>query len=294
MKTNQPLIFSIVIPLYNAEITIRESLKSALKQNFQHYEVIVVNDGSTDSSLKLVKENSDHRLRLFSFPKNMGRSNARNEGIRRATGDFIIFLDSDDYLDSNYLSAVSEILTPKSHHEKDILLVNYQKFNLFWKIKWSHSYPLDQFHLEDILSGSLFPISTMLFPRKFLLEHQLFFPQKLNTYEDWLFIIDCCLHGASLRYSGIKTKLTFIRIHGQNTMKKNLFMAEGLREVHRILKNKLEPKQFEIFHSAFLTNIGLLLGYSGIKSYRSEIKSKRLAFVLFSHYKYKMTSWIMM
>lgn len=88
--------FSIIIPLYNKENFIQDTLKSVLGQNFTDFEVIVINDGSTDKSEEKVLQFEDSRIRYFS-KKNEGVSSARNLGIEMAKSDYISFLDADDY-----------------------------------------------------------------------------------------------------------------------------------------------------------------------------------------------------
>jgi len=86
---------SVIIPVYNGEKTIRETIESVLNQSFTDYEVIVINDGSQDATVDVLDQISDPRLRIFSYP-NAGVSASRNRGIARATGQFIAFLDADD------------------------------------------------------------------------------------------------------------------------------------------------------------------------------------------------------
>jgi glycosyltransferase involved in cell wall biosynthesis len=86
---------SVVIPAYNAERTILETVKSVQEQTFQDFELIIINDGSNDRTLNLLDIVEDSRLKVFSY-KNGGLSVARNRGISRATGDYIAFLDADD------------------------------------------------------------------------------------------------------------------------------------------------------------------------------------------------------
>ncbi|MCL1463494.1 glycosyltransferase [Argonema galeatum] len=89
-----PLI-SIIIPLYNSEKTILETLKSVFQQTFSDFEIIAVNDGSKDSTLDILATIKDPRLKVFSYP-NTGISPSRNRGISHAEGEFIAFLDHDD------------------------------------------------------------------------------------------------------------------------------------------------------------------------------------------------------
>ncbi len=88
-------IISVVIPAYNAENTILETIASVRQQTFSDFELIVINDGSTDGTLELLHSIKDNRLQIFSY-ENGGLSIARNRGIAHATGEFISFLDADD------------------------------------------------------------------------------------------------------------------------------------------------------------------------------------------------------
>ncbi|NER19342.1 MAG: glycosyltransferase [Symploca sp. SIO1C2] len=89
-----PLI-SVIIPAYNAEKTILETIESIFQQTFADFEIIVINDGSQDSTLELLSGVKDPRLQVFSFP-NAGLSASRNRGVARAKGEYISFIDADD------------------------------------------------------------------------------------------------------------------------------------------------------------------------------------------------------
>lgn len=93
---------SIVIPAYNAELTIKETIESVQKQTLSDFELIVINDGSTDRTLEILQSIEDHRLKIFSY-LNGGLSVARNRGISQVTGEFIAFLDADDFWKSDKL-----------------------------------------------------------------------------------------------------------------------------------------------------------------------------------------------
>ncbi|SIR44099.1 glycosyltransferase family 2 protein [Pontibacter lucknowensis] len=102
-------MFSIIIPLYNKEASVAETLNTVLAQTFTAYEVIVVDDGSTDRSLSIVQSFTDSRIKVYS-KQNGGVSHARNYGIERANYDYIAFLDADDAWDSNYLEEMSKLI----------------------------------------------------------------------------------------------------------------------------------------------------------------------------------------
>jgi glycosyltransferase involved in cell wall biosynthesis len=86
---------SVVVPAYNGQSTILETINSILEQTFTDFELIVINDGSTDRTLELLETVKDERLKIYSYP-NGGLPAARNRGIVRATGEFVSFIDADD------------------------------------------------------------------------------------------------------------------------------------------------------------------------------------------------------
>lgn len=103
MKTEMPLV-SIIIPVYNVEKYLKRCILSILKQSYSNWELILVDDGSVDSS-NLICDNyakSNNKLRVF-HKKNGGVSSARNIGLNYAQGQWITFIDSDDWVDSDYL-----------------------------------------------------------------------------------------------------------------------------------------------------------------------------------------------
>jgi glycosyltransferase involved in cell wall biosynthesis len=98
-----PPVFSIVIPLFNKGISIANTLESVLNQDFKNFEIIIVDDGSTDDSLFIVQNILDSRIHIIK-QKNQGPAVARNEGVRFSKGTWIIFLDADDKFLPNALS----------------------------------------------------------------------------------------------------------------------------------------------------------------------------------------------
>lgn len=97
--------FSIIIPLYNKEKFIENTLKSVLQQSFTDYEVLIVNDGSTDASETKILAFHDSRIQYF-YKDNEGASEARNYGIKKSKSEYITFLDADDYWYPNFLEAM--------------------------------------------------------------------------------------------------------------------------------------------------------------------------------------------
>lgn len=103
MTNTMPLI-SVIIPVYNGKQTIKATIKSVLNQSFANLELIVINDGSQDSSLEVISNIKDPRLKVFSY-ENSGVAISRNRGIKLSSGEFIAFLDADDLWTSDKLEA---------------------------------------------------------------------------------------------------------------------------------------------------------------------------------------------
>jgi teichuronic acid biosynthesis glycosyltransferase TuaG len=93
---------SIVIPVHNSYNYLKKCLDSVINQTYKNFEILIIDDHSTDDSIKLVRSFKDKRIKIFSS-NNYGISYARNKGIYEACGDYICFLDSDDYWDKNKL-----------------------------------------------------------------------------------------------------------------------------------------------------------------------------------------------
>lgn len=179
------MLVSIVVPIYNTEKYLRKCIDSLVHQSYENIEVVLVDDGSTDSSLSISMEyrNMDDRVKVFS-KQNGGQGTARNLGIEKALGDYIMFVDADDWVDSDIVEVlVNEINTRGS----DIAICNIKKtkFN-----SEEIGVYFDEKLKTDVVEGEykkqLFDISTYpvarLINKKLFAEHSLFFPT--HFYED--------------------------------------------------------------------------------------------------------------
>ena len=104
-------LISLIIPCYNAESTIAKCLDSVISQSYQNLEIIIIDDGSTDKTSSIIKEfqEKDSRITLIN-QNNSGVSKARNQGIKMASGKYICFVDSDDWVEENYCSILHKSL----------------------------------------------------------------------------------------------------------------------------------------------------------------------------------------
>ena len=116
---------SIIIPVYNAEKFLKRCLESVINQTYKNFEVICVDDGSKDNSSKIIEKiaKKDNRIILIK-QKNQGVSIARNNAIEKSTGEYIMFLDSDDYMDKNMCEIMIKAI---NEYRVDVVRCNYKR-----------------------------------------------------------------------------------------------------------------------------------------------------------------------
>jgi glycosyltransferase involved in cell wall biosynthesis len=114
--------FSVIIPLYNKEKSIGSTIESVLNQNYSNFELIIVNDGSTDNSIKIVQSFLDTRIKIFN-KANGGVSSARNYGIEKSQCQFVIFLDADDLWFPDCLEEFANLI--RDFPKADVFCTNY-------------------------------------------------------------------------------------------------------------------------------------------------------------------------
>jgi glycosyltransferase involved in cell wall biosynthesis len=175
------LFFSIIIPTYNRASLIEKTIRSVLTQSYTHFEIIIVDDGSTDNTEELVK-NINHPSITYYKIKNAERGAARNYGCSKATGKYITFLDSDDLVYSNYLSNAVESI--EKYKSPPFLHLAYEIKNE----KGRSLYKIDKLQSDDIsiiTKGN--PLSCIgIFLRKDAAEKFRFNEDReLSGSEDW-------------------------------------------------------------------------------------------------------------
>ena len=224
---NTPLI-SIIVPVYNVEKYISNSLDSILKQDFDNFEIVIINDGSTDNSRTVCKDYTEKFSNVFLYDlKNGGVSVARNFGLQMAKGDYIWFVDSDDWIEPNSLKVLAEELAKEEleilafyenrYIEKDNKLV---KPNSLLKIAKTNG----NNYLK--LSGRFIsPLWVYLYNRRFVLENKISFIEMLLHEDDYFNLlcfskvkcikkIDKTLYNYRVRTNSlIRSKVSEKRLH---------------------------------------------------------------------------------
>jgi len=230
---------SIIIPYYNGEKYIRETLESVYRQTHQDFEVIIVNDGSDQNVLEASIQNMLHPNLKVIHQENQGQSAARNNGAKLATGKYILFLDCDDLIDQTFLAKTYTIL-----QQKPEVRICYSRGRFFEKT--DKEWVLRPFNTYDFLIENSIPITALIYKEDF--ENAGGFDVRLNYYEDWDFWITLIKNGAGT-YK-IDEFLFFYRIRTGSDSLTNISSDNRLR---------LSDNFFEIYkkHYAFYQENGL-------------------------------------
>lgn len=141
---------SVIIPVFNVEKYLGRCLDSVINQTYRNIEIILVNDGSTDKSLDICRQygTSDSRIKIFE-ETNQGLSVARNTGIENATGEYLVFVDSDDYIDKNMIKKLYESLVK---YNADVAVCDFIDFSKDEEVKVKrNSGKIEEIYEEDFL-----------------------------------------------------------------------------------------------------------------------------------------------
>ncbi len=190
--------FSFVVPVYNCRQYIEECVESILKQTVSDFEILLIDDGSSDGSGELCNRlaGTDKRIRVF-HKQNGGASNARNFGIKQAYGQYIFFIDGDDTIEKNCIETIEPFLNG------DKCLVVFGMCFDYWNeerivqtVTYSMAFPgshstgeisenLSEYFNDNVLSSAC----NKVFPAKLFSEYTHWFPENVSLYEDLTFVI---------------------------------------------------------------------------------------------------------
>ena len=227
-KTSEPPrhFFTVIMPCFNGEKYISQAIKSVLTQTFTDFEFIIINDGSTDNSLKVIESfaNQDDRIRIISHKPNRGASATRNKGLDQARGRFVAFIDCDDWWPEEKLGVYAD----KHKEGHDLVfssydIVSYPSNKIIKRIK----VPL-KLSYTDLKYSNQIPLSSASF--NFTKISNKRFKDSQNA-EDWIF----WLHNIKYLINpiGIQTRLMFYRRHDKNKSKNKLKMLKKTWNIFR-------------------------------------------------------------
>lgn len=245
-----PLI-SVIIPIYNAEKYLKQCLNSVIIQNFNNIEIICINDGSTDNSQKILEKFSkkDNRFKIITT-SNKGQGSARNLGLKHAKGEYISFIDADDWIEKNTYSLLYDKAKKNNLDMLFFQMINYmQDSGEFVETElYNYKSLIDNFEDDAIFSivdieKFLFNIAvcpvSKLYKKSFLDKNKIVFPEKM-IFEDNIFFYNAILKADKLGY--VAEKLYYRRRHSnsvtQNISKKSFDIILATNKMLNLFKDK--------------------------------------------------------
>lgn len=266
---------SIIVPVYNVEDYIQKCIESILNQSFTNYELLLIDDGSKDNSIKIVEEylQKDLRIKLI-HQENMGLSEARNTGIKHSKGDYILFVDSDDYLEEDSLEKISKIIKSSDY---DIILNNGYRIESSNKRLIRNNdnrYYISgrQYMIENIKRDTYFPAVWLnVYSSRLIKENQIYFKKgRLHEDVEWFpYLLNYCskikttniiLYNYNIRNNSITTQ--------KDQHKNGLDLIKSVIELKTSFSS-LEKAERKIFFD-YLANMylnGTYIGHLNSKEY---------------------------
>lgn len=283
--------FSIIIPVYNTSRYLPKCFDSILSQSLNDYEVIVINDGSTDNSLKITEKYCKRYKDKFSVytTKNQGLSMARNAGIKKAKGDYLIFIDSDDYIEKNLLKRIDSII---NNNYVDLVRFQVKTLNSNYKI-------IDRYHEEEFknLNGPeafskivdyhfVEPAWCYAYNRKFFIKNKFKFMSGIY-HEDFALIpliimkannvtsIDYIGYNYIQRDNSIMSTSNYL-----NNVKKVYDFLKGFDYLYEEVNNMILELKYKKIFLSFIANSAILkvkdLNKDDFEKYKFELKKRNI------------------
>lgn len=232
---------SIIVPVYNVEDYIEKCLESLVNQTLKEIEIIVVNDGSTDSSLEKIEKfaQKDKRITVIN-QENQGQGTARNTGLNIAKGKYIGFVDSDDYVDLDFYE---KLYSAAKTNNADISAASilkhkkYKSFNLLYKKQICANTTQNKIKVSQDKKGRFFYVWNRLYKTEFLKSQNLIFPSGVY-YEDVMFSAKAilaanmviCISNTYYRYVERKTSTVKSKENQSKKISDSIKVREELQE----------------------------------------------------------------
>lgn len=277
-------IISIIVPVYNAQSTLERCLYSILQQSYRKIEIICIDDGSKDNSLYILKEFEQRDKRIKVITKdNEGVSSARNEGIRASRGDYILFIDSDDYIEKNL---ISDLYGAIKREDADIVMEGYREINQERTIE-VYDYK-DCIQKKDFLLSSIQNtggvVCSKLYRADLIKGNKIFFRKELSLSEDLIFVVECIKRASRLvqidkaDYIYDRRNEKYRQVDVLERLKKNII-------VHKLVSKLLEDQEIEEKEEILEKRITLIMYMNLLElAQRKEFENFRGASIILQEY----------
>lgn len=291
-------ILSVIVPVYNVERYLGECIDSIISQTFKNIEIIIVNDGSKDSSLEIAHryERNDRRIRVIS-QFNQGLPAARNAGLQIARGEYVAFVDSDDIIDT---AMYEKLITIIKSYQTDLVVCGYMRFDkINSTIGWQYSEDVIILNKENIcefFGYSIGSVCNKLYKNELIKKYKIEFVDKdIVSQEDYYFNIKYFMHSKVI--ASVKEPFYHYRIrsgsitntaHPINMMEKNLRLIDLIQKYNRenSIHINIESFRFYLFNYLFSNAISLI-GNHGLGRIKEVIKQARAHELFINAMRYK-------
>lgn len=235
-------LVSVIIPAYNVEHYVAETIESVLRQDYKNMEIIIIDDGATDSTPEIIQKYAEKDSRIVIVTqKNKGLAGARNSGLEKALGEYICIFDADDIMLPDKIS--QQVAFLDSHTEYDLVYSDAYHFidgtqNIYF---WHLPHLSKNTYRDLIVFGNYVNPNTVLF-RKSVYDRCGGFDQELRSAEDWEYWLNITYHG--IRFGYLQKPLTLYRMRGNSLSADRVTMYKTAIDVME--KQKVLPQPDEI------------------------------------------------
>lgn len=246
-------LITIAIAVYNTEKYLKDCMDSVVNQTYRNLEILCINDYSTDKSLEILKEYAakDKRIKIITNEKNSGLGVSRNVGIDAAHGEYILFIDSDDWLD---LTTCEKLISKAKENDSDVVFFSAYMVNGDEKKKWKQfcdvSYPLGLEDRKLLLKDTLPHVWSRLLKLEFITKHGIRFPDFRKSQDQRPHWMTCLL----AKKVAFETEyLYYYRFHEaqviQCTDKRLMLVVDVYNDIEEYLKRE---KFYSLYKKEFL------------------------------------------
>ena len=272
---NQHHLVSIIIPAYNAASYLEETILSIYKQSYSTWEVILVNDGSTDNTLELIRSLNDRRITVIN-QKNAGVAAARNKGLHFAQGEYIVFFDADDLMTPDFLLERVDAL----NSDEGVGYVGglIETFPIEAQTKKAAACdPVNEILFFNAAFGTV--PSNYMFRKKILMDNDIRFNKELSSTADRFFILEVSRYARGKNLEGDKGKLLY-RFTSQsmsNSVTPKL-IKDNEKFYYELKRKKLLPAgKVQKFKSIYF--LSLAKGFGLVKHWKHVLKYLVMSFI---------------
>ncbi len=249
---------SVLMAVYNCDKYLREAIDSILNQTWNDFEFIIVNDGSTDNSLQILKEYSDQRIKVITYEENKGVAHARNVGLKHCTSEYVALMDADDIALPDRLKLQYEYLT--EHSEIDGVYAKFRNLDVDGRLLEGEQ-PRTYYNYKYVKAVMIFENTvanlTAMFRRRIVEEYQLRYDETCKIGSDYRFWIEYLRYGKMV---GIDKVLCYYRLRHHSLYNNSPLSAkkESMRQMIKYNLNRMGfqflPEEESILFKVF--NIG--------------------------------------